>query len=168
MKIKMRQLFIEIKSSYPQSTVCMHLLCPSSFHLSLAISTARFGRHTFLTMAAGQSLFAAAALLTVGIIVQSSSAFAFSQSSQGTHFHAATSSSCLYSSRAVTDNDQHQHSHSLLWENTLEVSPDSYVNPAIELSVRPPDEGGTGILAVEDVKKKYSSVTSSIGTSRND
>ncbi|KAK1746091.1 N-lysine methyltransferase [Skeletonema marinoi] len=103
-------------------------------------------------MAAGRSLFAAALLLAVvvGIIVQSSSAFAFPPSSQGTH-HATTSSSCLYSSGAVKDNDQH--SHSLLWERTLEVSPDSYVNPAIELSVRPPDEGGTGILAVEDVKK---------------
>ena len=103
-------------------------------------------------MAAGRSLFAAALLLAVvvGIIVQSSSAFAFPPSSQGTH-HATTSSSCLYSSGAVKDNNQH--SHSLLCEKTLEVSPDSYVNPAIELSVRPPDEGGTGILAVEDVKK---------------
>eukprot|EP00985_Skeletonema_marinoi_P005565 scaffold2421_cov145-Skeletonema_marinoi.AAC.7 len=135
MKIKMRQLFIEIKS-FLSSTV-LHLLCPSSFHHSLAISTARFGRHLPIhssKMAAGRS-----------------SAFAFSPSSQGTHFHAATSSSCLYSSGAVKDNDQH--SHSLLWERTLEVSPDSFVNPAIELSVRPPDEGGTGILAVEDVKK---------------
>mmetsp|Transcript_16061 Transcript_16061/g.24877 ORF Transcript_16061/g.24877 Transcript_16061/m.24877 type:complete len:648 (+) Transcript_16061:166-2109(+) len=101
---------------------------------------------------AGRTL---AAALLVGIIAQKSSAFSFSPPSQCTH-HA--SSSCLYFSRAVKENEQHenqqqQHSHSLLWEKTLEVAPDSYVNPAIDLAIRPPEKGGTGILAVDDVKK---------------
>mmetsp|Transcript_6309 Transcript_6309/g.9864 ORF Transcript_6309/g.9864 Transcript_6309/m.9864 type:complete len:670 (-) Transcript_6309:227-2236(-) len=93
--------------------------------------------------------------IVVSIISQDSSyAFTLPPSHhQGTHHHA-TSPSCLYSSRIAKDNDQHhQHSHSLLWEKTLEVCPDSYANPAIELTVRPPDEGGTGILAVQDVPK---------------
>ena len=80
-------------------------------------------------------------------IVQNSSAFSFSSSSQ------RTQSCCLYSSRILQDNEQPQHSHSLLWEKTLELSSDSYVNPAIELAIRTPEEGGTGILAVDDVKK---------------
>jgi len=102
---------------------------------------------------AGRTL---AAALLVGIIAQKSSALSFSPPSQRTH-HA--SSSCLYFSRAVKENEQHQnqqqqqHSHSLLWKKTLEVAPDSYVNPAIDLAIRPPEKGGTGILAVDDVKK---------------
>jgi len=102
---------------------------------------------------AGRTL---AAALLLGIIAQKSSAFSFSPPSQRTHHYA--SSSCLYFSRAVKENEQHenqqqQHSHSLLWEKTLEVAPDSYVNPAIDLAIRPPEKGGTGILAVDDVKK---------------
>eukprot|EP00986_Skeletonema_menzelii_P002473 scaffold670_cov136-Skeletonema_menzelii.AAC.7 len=98
------------------------------------------------------------AAVLVGIIAQNSpaSAFSFPPSLQRT--------SCLYSSRAVKENDTHQdqqhhhqqqqqHSHLLLWEKTLEAAPDSYVNPAIELAIRPPEEGGTGIVAVDDVKK---------------
>lgn len=92
-------------------------------------------------------------IIIIADIVQNSFAFSVSSSSQRTHHP----SSCLYSSRIVAENEpkqqQHQHPHSLLWEKTLEVSPDSYVNPSIELAIRPPERGGTGILAVDDVKK---------------
>lgn len=90
-----------------------------------------------------------AATLVAGIIaIQKSTAFSFSPSPQRT-------SSCLYSSGTVKthQDQQQQHSHLLIWEKTLEVAPDSYVNPAIELAIRPPEEGGTGILAIDDVKK---------------
>lgn len=48
------------------------------------------------------------------------------------------------------DVQQQQHPHSKLWSTTLDTS-SSYVNPSIELAVRPPSGGGTGIVAVEDV-----------------
>ncbi|KAL7548347.1 hypothetical protein ACHAWF_011633 [Thalassiosira exigua] len=49
------------------------------------------------------------------------------------------------------EQQQQQHPHSKLWSSTLETSPNSYVNPCIKLAIRPPSEGGTGIVAVEDV-----------------
>ena len=87
-----------------------------------------------------------------------SAAFAFSSSSTQNNHHHATSTR-LYSSPPVIKvnggrrGDQQQHSHSLLWEMIIEQSPDSYANPAIELAIRSPEEGGTGILAVENLKK---------------
>ena len=93
-----------------------------------------------------------AATLLAGIIfIQKSTAFSVAPSPQRT--------SRLYSSGKVKENETHQdqqqqqHSHLLIWEKTLEVAPDSYVNPAIELAIRSPEEGGTGILAVDDVEK---------------
>lgn len=54
----------------------------------------------------------------------------------------------------TSDADEHQqrqHPHSKLWRTTLDTSPNGYVNPAVELAIRPPSEGGTGILAVDDL-----------------
>lgn len=79
-----------------------------------------------------------------GIIVQNSYAFSSSSSlpSQDTSRVAE-----------ATEQQQPLHSHSILWEKTLEISRNSYVNPAIELAIRAPEEGGTGIVAVNDVKE---------------
>jgi hypothetical protein len=58
------------------------------------------------------------------------------------------------SSRLAEQNKQlHQHSHSLLWEKTLAIAPNTYINAGIELAIRPPEDGGTGIIAVDDVKE---------------
>ena len=91
------------------------------------------------------------------IIVQKS--YAFSSSSSLPSLHTPHEDpSCLPSlpsSRVAEATEQQQplHSHSILWERTVEISPNSYVNPAIELAIRAPEEGGTGIVAVNDVKE---------------
>ncbi|KAL7445613.1 hypothetical protein ACHAXM_009947 [Skeletonema potamos] len=101
------------------------------------------------------SLLVGIIIIIAADIVQNSFAFSVSSSSKRT-YHPP---SCLYSylkenePQQQQQQQQQQHPHSLLWEKTLEVSPDSYVNPAIELAIRPPERGGTGILAVDDVKK---------------
>jgi len=46
---------------------------------------------------------------------------------------------------------QEQHPHSLLWSTTLATSPNSYVNPSVELAIRSPSQGGTGIVALADI-----------------
>ena len=99
-------------------------------------------------------------LALLSAIVHNSCAFSIGRVVQNviysnTHYHYPKTS-CLHSSRVANENEQHQdqqHSHSLLWDTTIKGSPDSYVNPAIELAIRPPEEGGTGIVAVDDVEK---------------
>ena len=39
------------------------------------------------------------------------------------------------------------HPDAICWHSTLEQSPNSYVHPSIELVIRPPTEGGTGVVA---------------------
>lgn len=89
----------------------------------------------------------------IGLLILLLSAFqnsyAFSSSSSLPSLH--TPPSCLHSE--ATEQQQPLHPHSILWEKTLEISPNSYVNPAIELAIRAPEEGGTGIVAVNDVKE---------------
>jgi hypothetical protein len=46
---------------------------------------------------------------------------------------------------------QQHHPHSLLWSTTLEQSLNSYANPSVELAIRSPSQGGTGIVALDDV-----------------
>jgi hypothetical protein len=46
---------------------------------------------------------------------------------------------------------QEQHPHSLLWSTTLATSPNSYVNPSVEVAIRSPSQGGTGIVALDDI-----------------
>jgi hypothetical protein len=46
---------------------------------------------------------------------------------------------------------QNHHPHSLLWSATLDASPNAYVNHSIDLAIRSPSQGGTGIVAVDDV-----------------
>ena len=43
------------------------------------------------------------------------------------------------------------HPDAILWQSTLEQSPNSYVHPSIDLVIRPPTEGGTGIVATGDI-----------------
>lgn len=67
----------------------------------------------------------------------------------------------LYSAPLSKEQDQSQeqdqpeqnqeHHHSKVWNAILSTSPNSYVNPSVELAIRPPSEGGTGIVAVEDM-----------------
>jgi len=45
------------------------------------------------------------------------------------------------------------HPHSLVWQRTLENSPNSFVNPSVDLAIRPPSGGGTGIVAKDDLAK---------------
>lgn len=82
------------------------------------------------------------------------------QSRSSAHYFfsdGALSQSRLYSSLSQEEKQlqdqqqQKQHPHSKLWSSTLETSPNSYVNPSVELAIRPPSEGGTGIVAVDDV-----------------
>lgn len=72
--------------------------------------------------------------------------------------HGPLSRSYLHASSTSQEKDQSdeqqdkqlQHPHSKLWSTTLETSPNSYVNPSVDLAIRPPSEGGTGIIAVDD------------------
>jgi len=73
------------------------------------------------------------------------------------HYRSSIQSHLHSSSLSQQEQDQGQehthqhHPHSKLWITTLESSPNSYVNPSVELAIRPPSEGGTGIVAVDDV-----------------
>ena len=49
------------------------------------------------------------------------------------------------------EEEEEEHHHSKIWTTVLETSPNSYVNPAVDLAIRPPSEGGTGIIAVDDM-----------------
>lgn len=39
------------------------------------------------------------------------------------------------------------HPHKFVWQRTLENSPNSFVHPSVDLAIRPPSNGGTGIVA---------------------
>ena len=73
------------------------------------------------------------------------------------HYRSSIQSHLHSSSLSQQEQDQGQeqknphHPHSKLWITTLESSPNSYVNPSVELAIRPPSEGGTGIVAVDDM-----------------
>ena len=43
------------------------------------------------------------------------------------------------------------HPDAICWSATLEQSPNSYVHPAVELAIRPVADGGTGIIATDDI-----------------
>ena len=79
------------------------------------------------------------------------------QSISSTQYFFNDGASRLYSSLSQEEKqlqDQQQqteHPHTKLWSTTLETSPNSYVNPSIDLAIHPPSEGGTGIVAVDDV-----------------
>ncbi|KAL3766808.1 hypothetical protein ACHAW5_009700 [Stephanodiscus triporus] len=70
--------------------------------------------------------------------------------SSSRHQNVLRSSSLSEAQDVRQDHQQQQHPHSKLWSTTLENSK-CYVNPSIELAVRPPSEGGTGIVAVVDI-----------------
>eukprot|EP00804_Cyclotella_cryptica_P018825 CCRYP_018291-RA/>CCRYP_018291-RA protein AED:0.00 eAED:0.00 QI:119/1/1/1/0/0/2/691/645 len=70
--------------------------------------------------------------------------------------HSIASSSSLMSHQSsVEDPSQAQkecdHPHTRLWSSALNKSPNSHVHPSIELVIRPPSEGGTGIVAINDI-----------------
>lgn len=66
------------------------------------------------------------------------------------HLHSSSTSQEQDESQEQQDQQQ-QHPHSKLWSTTLENSPNSHVNPSVDLAIRPPSEGGTGIVAVDHV-----------------
>jgi len=70
--------------------------------------------------------------------------------SSQSHLHSSSLSQEQDQSQEQQDQQQ-QHSHSKLWSTTLGTSPNSYLNPSVDLAIRPPSEGGTGIVAVGDV-----------------
>ena len=43
------------------------------------------------------------------------------------------------------------HPDAICWSSTLDKSPNSYVHPSVQLAIRPLSEGGTGIIATEDI-----------------
>lgn len=49
--------------------------------------------------------------------------------------------------------DTTQHPDKICWTKTLQSSPNSYVHPSIELIIRPPSEGGTGIIATAAIER---------------
>eukprot|EP00804_Cyclotella_cryptica_P018841 CCRYP_018293-RB/>CCRYP_018293-RB protein AED:0.37 eAED:0.37 QI:212/-1/0/1/-1/1/1/0/297 len=70
--------------------------------------------------------------------------------------HSIASPSSLMSHQSsVEDPSQAQkecdHPHTRLWSSALNKSPNSHVHPSIELVIRPPSEGGTGIVAINDI-----------------
>ena len=66
------------------------------------------------------------------------------------------SSTCLMSHDKSSDVDmplqtKQNHPDAICWSTTLEQSPNSYVHPSVELAIRPLEEGGTGIIAIDDI-----------------
>jgi len=43
------------------------------------------------------------------------------------------------------------HPHSKIWNDAVRNSPESFISPSIQLSIRDPSDGGTGIVAAEDI-----------------
>lgn len=64
-----------------------------------------------------------------------------------THLHSSTQLNDDVTGEAT----QLEHPHSLLWSTTLKTAANSYVHPSVQLAIRPPSEGGTGIIATDDI-----------------
>ncbi|KAL9189652.1 hypothetical protein ACHAXT_009327 [Thalassiosira profunda] len=73
--------------------------------------------------------------------------------------HPSRSSVHVHQSSVSQDQEQTQqhqseptqHPHLALWESTLASSHNAYVHPSVALAIRPPSQGGTGIVATDDV-----------------
>ena len=68
------------------------------------------------------------------------------------HFHASSSSSSLSQERQNVIQQQN-HPHSKLWHDTLLPldNTNCHAHPSIDLSIRPSNEGGTGIVAAANI-----------------
>ncbi|KAL7508069.1 hypothetical protein ACHAXN_005147 [Cyclotella atomus] len=51
----------------------------------------------------------------------------------------------------TTPTSSHDHPHTTCWISTLSTSPNSHIHPNVELVIRSPSEGGTGIIATQDI-----------------
>lgn len=102
--------------------------------------------------------------LVIAFIVFSCNAFQFQN--HHTKFRSTTipkqsTSRCMssndYDSQESSSTSQlqtkTQHPDVICWTKTLQESPNSFVHPSIELTLRPPSEGGTGLIATAAIER---------------